>query len=105
MALGSKKSKKKSSGNGGKKEARYVNIMQILEGQARDGEEAKPYAKAQDYKGRLIWESQGEDGEESTFYEIKTAFIGEPHESAPEFVLQTLVVNLNNPKAAQRLED
>lgn len=110
MALG--KSKKKKSGFGGKskgekKDNRYVNIMSILEGQENDNGDAKPYAKASNYKGRLIWQAfggeDGDDEEDSTFFEIKTAFIGEPHEKAPDFVLQTLVVNLNNPKAAEAL--
>lgn len=107
MALGAKK--KKSSGGEGKKESKFVTVFQILEGKPRDGEkEGQAYAKASDFKGRLIWQefggSDGKDEDDSKFYEIKSAFIGTPHESAPEFVLQTIVVNLLNPKAAELLD-
>jgi hypothetical protein len=56
----------------------------------------------------LIWQAfggeDGEDQENSKFYEIKTAFIGEPHDKAPDYVLDNIVVNLNNPKAAELLD-
>jgi hypothetical protein len=107
MALGGKK-KKPAGKSGGKKESEYVTVFQILQGKETDEREAEPYAKANDYKGRLIWQKfggeEGDDEENSTFYEIKKAFIGKPHESAPEFVLQTLVVNLKNPNAAEVLD-
>lgn len=107
MALGGKK-KKQSSGGQGKKEAEYVTIMQILQGQDQDDREGEPYAKASNFKGRLIWQKfggeNGEDEDESTFHEVKTAFIGKPHPDAPDFVLQTLVVNLKNPKASSVLD-
>ena len=107
MALGGKSTKKDSSG--GKKESKYVTIFQILEGKENDDGAKEPWAKASTYKGRLVWQEfggdDGNDEENSTFYEIQKAFIGKPHESAPDFVLQTLVVNLKNPKAARPLAD
>lgn len=108
MALGKKK-KAKTSGGGKGGEKRYVTVMEILQGQDNEHGEGKPYAKASTYKGRLIWQAfggeKGDDEENSEFFEVKSAFIGEPFESAPEFVLQTLVVNLANPKAAQAIDD
>lgn len=106
MALGKKNSK--SKGEKGKKEGRFVNIMTVLEGkEENDDGEKKPWVKASNYKGRLIWQSfggeAGDDEEDSTFFEIKNAFIGTPYKDAPEFVLQTIVVNLNNPKAAEEI--
>ena len=103
MALGGKKKEvKKSSG-----EKKYVNIMQVCMGQGFEGKEPKEYLKANDYKGRLIWhEYGGENGDDpttGTYYEIKTAFIGDPHEKSPDFVLQNVVVNLANEKAAVRM--
>ncbi len=109
MALGGKKNKKSSGKSGGKKEAKYVTLMTILESKEDDdGKKGDDWAKANNWKGRLIWQEfggeEGDDEDNSNFYEIKKAFIGKPHEDAPDFVLQTIVVNLKNPKAAELLE-
>lgn len=108
MAFGSKKKKATTGSSGKPKENRYVNIASVLEGEARDDGSENLYIKASNYKGRLIWQEfggeKGDDESDSTFWEIKTAFIGEPHESSPDFVKQNLVVNLLNPKAANKLE-
>lgn len=106
MASGKKSKDKDSSGRGEKKDNKYVTLFQILEPKEKDKNGKKnPYAKASAYKGRLIWEEQDEDGKSKGFYQINSAFIGTPHEDSPKFVLQTIVCNLNNPKAAEKLED
>jgi hypothetical protein len=106
MGLGGKT--KKSSGKKDKKENKYVTLMSVLAGKDEDGEKGNDWVKANSWKGRLIWQEfggeEGDDEDNSNFYEIKKAFIGKPHEDAPEFVLQNIVVNLKNPKAAELLE-
>ena len=99
MALG----KKPVAVREGQKESKFVTIMRVLRGKPRDGEtEGNEYVQADNYKGRLLWQAYGkgdtleEKQQNSKCYEILKGFIGTPHESAPEFVLQTIVINLNN---------
>lgn len=82
----------------------YATLMEVL--QSADDDE-KVYVKANTYKGRLIWQAfggeDGDDEENSEFYEILSAQVWEPFKDSPPFVLQRIVINLNNPKAAKLL--
>ena len=105
MALGQKKGQEKKSTESPEK--KYVNIMQVCMGKGFDGQPPKEYVRGCNYKGRLLWQEfggeNGDDEANSTFYEIKTAFIGEPMKGSPEFILQNIVVNLANDKAAVKM--
>ena len=100
MGLGKKEKKAKDSG---KKESKWVNVGSVCTGQ-----EGGLYIKASSYKGRLLWQAyggeEGDDKENSTFHEIHTVSIFEPNEKAPDFVEQTLSVNLLNPKQAEQAD-
>ena len=101
MALGKKlKPRAKTE----RKTGRFVTIMQVCEGMATADKPAREYIKANNHKGRLLWQSfggpEGDDESESSYYEITSANIYEPHENAPDFVLQNIVINLNYEKSA-----
>lgn len=63
------------------------------------------YCKGSKYKGRLIWQDRNEETGEERFFVIKAASIFEPKEGSPEFVLQSICVNLDSEESVVELTD
>jgi hypothetical protein len=83
----------------------WVTIGQVL---IAKGEDSRTYFKANKYKGRLVWQqyggADGNDPEESQYYEIESVALMKPFKGTPPFVKEVLRLNLKNPKAAKVLE-
>lgn len=97
MSFKSKFQKGKSKSQGDKK---WQNIASIRQSESK----TNPKEKYQNFQGEdyndcalLFMDSDG------NIYKINKGSLFDPHENAPDFILKNLVVDLNNPEAAELL--